>query len=44
MFNATLKQQNYQNDKYYFISLLFKVRGPFVQTLSIEKESYMDAI
>ena len=23
---------------------LFKVRGPFVQTLCIEKESYMDAI
>ena len=22
----------------------FKVRGPFVQTLCIEKESYMDAI
>ena len=24
--------------------LLVKVRGPFVQTLCIEKDSYMDAI
>ena len=27
-----------------WFALLFKVRGPFVQTLCIEKDSYMDAI
>ena len=26
-----------------FYSPTFKVRGPFVQTLCIEKDSYMDA-
>ena len=30
--------------KWIWVYFSFKVRGPFVQTLCIEKESYMDAI
>ena len=26
------------------VEIIFKVRGPFVQTLCTEKDSYMDAI
>ena len=33
-----------QSEDIFNLLVLFKVRDPFVQTLCIEKDSYMDAI